>query len=196
MNVLSLLNKSVRQAYADIKELEGSSNLRGILGVEDHFRWRIMYHLEEKIRTTFFQSLEIKLGHPPQRKHQPQIDLGLFKIQTQSEKSSKSLVPILICELKMTGFSQLFEGKKEVKKDFTKLIELVNFLSINERVLPQFFGLIYYIESPFQFESFMAKRACPDLWHQNQELLPNRYFEIIVRQHEDQVSFKVFNEKD
>ncbi len=81
--------------------------MRGSLGVEDHFRWRIMYHLEKEVRGTLFQSLEIKLGHPPQRKHQPQFDLGLFELQSQTDQLPKSIKPIVICELKVTGYSQL-----------------------------------------------------------------------------------------
>lgn len=193
MNVLSLLKNAVKQAFDDIKDLGGTKNLRGNLGVEDHFRWRIMYHLEEEIKGSLFQSLEIKLGHPPQRKQQPQFDLGLFKIQSHTNKSLKSIEPVLICELKMTGYAQLFEGKKEVKKDFTRLIEVFDFLSDKTKI-PQFFGLVYYIETPSEIKTFMAKQACPDLWNQSTELMSNRYFEIVVRQQEDHISLQVLNE--
>ena len=106
---------------------------------------------------------------------------------------SLPLSPVMLVEFKITTYYYLFQGDKlEVKKDFSKLIRTMRFIEKHgSKVLP-LFGLVFYLEDDTHDLSelqSMAQKADKSLYDSSTHLLGN-YFEIIIREAEDDILFK------
>lgn len=169
-SLLKKLYVAVNRAKDDIKEIGGSEFLRGNLGVEHHFKWRVMYHLESKLSNELLQSPEVKFPFNPNKKY----DLVILKDKD----------PLIIAEFKMTWFSML---KKEVSNEFPKLILAIRYF-LKTREIQPFFGLVYYLEKKQDvfLNDFMAKKESKESFFNNQDVI-NWYFEFVVVEKDDKV---------
>ena len=169
--ILKRLLEAVEKAREDVREIGGGKALRDKkYGVEHHFQWRTMYHLEPLLNNTYFQSPEIKFS--PKRRDQ--YDLGIYK----------NGILILIAEFKVTWYSEL---ANETQTEYPKLITLMQYLAKINASLP-FFGLIFYQQQKGyqKVDEFMAKKWENELFTANQHLL-SHYFEFIVDEKEDTI---------
>lgn len=169
--VLKMLLEAVEKARGDVQEIGGGQALRDKkYGVEHHFQWRTMYHLEPLLNNSYFQSPEVKFI--PKRRDQ--YDLGIYK----------KGIPIIIAEFKVTWYSKL---KDETQTEYPKLIDLMQYFAKNNIPLP-FFGLVFYQQQKGyqKVDEFMAKKWENELFTANQHLLPH-YFEFIVDEKEDRI---------
>ncbi len=59
--ILKNVYNAVKNANRDIQQIGGGQVLReNKYGVEHHFQWRVMYHLEKQLDKIYLQSPEIK----------------------------------------------------------------------------------------------------------------------------------------
>jgi len=169
--VLKSLLSAIETAKDDIKKIGGGQALRDKkYGVEHHFQWRTMFHLEPLLSNSYFQSPEVKFI--PKRREQ--YDLAVYKNE----------IPLLIAEFKVTWFSEL---ANEIHREYPKLIRFMQYL---EKIIktPPFFGLVFYQQKKGyqRVDDFMAKKWENDLFSANQHLLPY-YFEFIVDEKENKI---------
>lgn len=172
--IMKLLKDVIDETRDDIVKIGGKKTLRGNLGTEDHVKWRFMYNLEKKIPHVFIQSPEAKIIQ------KNRTDLAVFS-QHEGE-----LKPEILIEFKMTNYHNLFEGKKEIEKDYTKLISVVKSLRRKDPENIPIFGLIIYLESKAEIKKYLAEKGCPKLFNEYKHLLHN-YFEFIIREEEGDV---------
>ena len=186
-NILEALHQSTVEAAGDIRRLGGSRKIRNHLGTEELLRFRSMFHLEKILDPRFFQSPEVKIGRPRPLKdfspengeysHQPKFDLGIL--------TKKTWDPALISELKFTGPKQL---KKHITTDFSRLIDIYEYRKYRKEHLPQYFGLIFFIEFIKKYRSDYSKlkNQClaecyiPKIWTKYRSKIKERYFEIVI----------------
>jgi len=179
--LLEKLKESVKLANKDIELFGKSKALRHGLGAEKCIQWRVMSHLEQLLPKKYFQIPETYLVSGNSH------DLGVFI------DLSSPLSPVMLVEFKITTNYNLFQGTKlEVKKDFTKLMRTMQLIEKRGSKTLPLVGLVFYLEDELKEAykyRFLAQKADRGLYDSSTRFL-NNYFEIIIREVEDD---KLFN---